>query len=70
MQSTEQEPRSRKDEAHRAGSEAAMRAAVSIGRRLFAVFAVALNVSLAVLAASAARGAGPVVGWGLGLPRQ
>jgi len=33
-----------------------------------AVFAVALNLSLAVLAASTARGAGPVVGWGLGAP--
>src|SRR5262245_46006 len=66
MQPTEQEPRSRKDEAHRAGSEAAMRTAASIGRGRFAVFAVALTLSLAVLAASTARGAGPVVGWGLG----
>ena len=70
MESTEQEPRSRKDEAHRAGSEAAMRTAALIGRKLFAVFAVALNLSLAVLAASTARGAGPVVGWGLGAPPQ
>src|SRR5262249_60691750 len=68
MQSTEQEPGSRKDEAHRAGSAAAMRTAASIGRGLFAVFAVALNLSLAVLAASTARAAGPVVGWGLGAP--
>src|SRR5262245_60449778 len=66
MQSTEQEPRSRKDKAHRAGSEAAT--AASIGGGLFAVFFVALNLSLAVLAASTARGAGPVVGWGLGAP--
>src|SRR5262245_56604917 len=68
MQSSEQEPRSRKDEAHRAGSVAAMRTAASIGRGLFAVFAVALNLSLAVLVASTARAAGPVVGWGLGAP--
>ena len=42
MQSTDQEPRSRKDEAHRVGSEAAMRTAASIGGGLFAV---ALNLS-------------------------
>src|SRR5262245_54128437 len=66
MQSTEQEPRSRKDEAHRVGSEAAIRTAASIGRGPIAVFAVALNLSFAVLAASAARGEGPVVAWGLG----
>src|SRR5215510_13673812 len=65
MRSTEQEPRSRQDEAHGARCEAAVRTAASIGR---GPFAVALNLSLAVLAASAARGAGPVVGWGLGAP--
>src|SRR5262245_46683851 len=67
MRSTGQEPSLRKDESHGAGSEAAVRTAASIGRRLFAV-AVALNLSLAVLAACAARGAGLVVGWGLGAP--
>src|SRR5262245_56296753 len=66
MQSTEHEPGSRKDEAHRAGSAAAVRTAASIGRRMFAVSAVALNLSLAVPVAGTARGAGPVVGWGLG----
>src|SRR5215510_11791029 len=65
MRSTEQEPRSRQDEAHGARCEAAVRTAASIGR---GPFAVALNLSLAVLAASTARGAGPVVGWGLGAP--
>jgi hypothetical protein len=38
-----------------------MRTAASIARRTFPV---ALSLCLAVLAASAARGAGPVVGWG------
>ncbi|MGH7895891.1 MAG: hypothetical protein ACREQL_14560, partial [Candidatus Binatia bacterium] len=48
---------------HLSGRDGAMRSTVSIARTAFAV---AVGFSFAALAADAARGAGPVVGWGLG----
>src|SRR5262245_38191577 len=51
------------DEARPPRTERAMQTAASIVVRTVAV---TVGVSFAVLAAGAARGAGPVVGWGLG----